>query len=125
MVQTKIADIQDEQIQSLLSEIEQVTSRPVSAHQGLQLFHYLDMAVRDDYTRKFKGLNASGFYKGSMLRTKVEAFDNTSVGILVESLCTHFKVNSEFTRPKQLYIAISDVYNPKSKLRKPPPIRFW
>ena len=74
------------------------------------------------FCTSFSGQTLSGYIPGSLLRTKVEKLDGSPVGRLVFELCQNFSVSHEFVVTRSLAIALNQLLNRNSKLRKPPPL---
>lgn len=122
MLHQRLRSISDPGVREILNELESVKGVTVAGHAEHTLFGFLDLCQRDVVTGKKQRIDAAHSYLGSMLRTKVEKLP-PSGSQLVTDLCHHFHVRREMVETKVLYVFLNDVFNPKSRLRKLPPIR--
>ena len=101
MLTERLQHISDPDVASLLDELEQVTGLTVLGHSEHALFSFLSMCQRDVIKDKKRRIDASHFYAGSLLKTKVEKLP-LSVRKIVDDLCLHFRVPVEVIETKTL-----------------------
>lgn len=118
MLYKKLEDLPDTCVLSLLEELEQLTSTSIEGHKGYDVFSFLRLCCYDRLKMKRKPLNASKFYKGSTLKSRVQALESQETASLLAQLCQHFKVHSGLIQNMLVYKAIDDLLNEKSQLRK-------
>lgn len=121
MLQTRLEDITDPDVLELLGEIEHVKHLSIQGHQGATLFNYLSLTQRHPITHKPENIQAAGYFNGSILKTPVKKLTGRTVHDLAQHLCAHFQVSEQFIDDKKYYVFLNQIFNPKSKLRKPPP----
>ncbi|MGH8019961.1 MAG: hypothetical protein ACREIA_17125 [Opitutaceae bacterium] len=126
MLLNRLRDITDPELLDLLRELEELSGRTVQGHSEINLLNYLQITQRDLIRDRRQRLDASGYYRGSKLKTRIEKFADADSPImdLVEALCRNFRVSVEQVVTKTLYV-LNDILNEKSKLRKLPPVRFF
>jgi hypothetical protein len=126
LLQTPLKDIKEEWMRDLLEELEQVTGLSVAAHGETVLFHFLSLCQMDVVKYKRVKIQAKNFYKGSMLKTRLDKIPDSAETVfdLTADLCEHFHIPHELAMNRQLYVFLNEIYNPKSLLRKLPPIRL-
>lgn len=90
------------------------------------LFQFLSLCQIDVVRMKRAKIQAKNFYKGSLLKTRLDKIPENADAVfeLTADLCEHFKVPHELALNRQLYVFLNEIYNPKSMLRKPPPLRL-
>ena len=124
MLHVSIKDIQSESILGMIEELGQVKGCNHGADPSITLFCFLQLCQRDVVRDKKERIDAARFYVGSALKTKVEKLDD-DLYYLTEDLCSHFRVfGHEQVLNKTLYVFLNDIFNPKSKLRKLPPLQL-
>lgn len=123
MIHQRIQDIQSEGILGLLDELCDSKGFDFTAHRSMSLFEFLSQCQKDYLGDKKERINAANFYKGSALKTKIEKLEDDLFDMTYD-LCQHFRVSHELVTTKTLYVFLNDIFNPKSKLRKPVPIRW-
>ena len=121
---TRISEVSDESIRSLLTELEQTTGKSVEAHSSMSVFSFLQLCQKDSLGFEKSKIKAKDFYKGSMLKTRVGEIQEDSVYLLAKKLCANFQVHHGLAMNRQLYVFLNEIFNPKSQLRKPPPLRL-
>ena len=123
MLQTTLAETKEPSLLSLLAELEQVTDKSVGAHKGMTLFNYLSICQWDVVRIKKAKIEGMNFYKGSAIKTMIDKMPkDDSVYWLTEDLCDHFRIHHGLVIRMQLYVFFNAIFNPKSKIRKPPPL---
>ena len=122
MLHQRLDCISDPDVRDILEELGSVKGLTVEGHAGHTLFGFLDLCQRDVWADKKQRIDAAHCYRGNILRTKVEKLPAGGAQ-LVTALCRHFKVGREMVETKALYMFLNDIFNPKSRLRKLPPIR--
>ncbi len=123
MIHERLKNISNSSIRSMLEELCQVKGYNLMSDSEATVFGILDTCQRDVVRDKREKIDAANFYKGSALKTKVEKLDK-DLYALTEELCSHFGVSHELVVTKTFYVFLNDIYNPKSKIRKPPPLRW-
>jgi hypothetical protein len=124
MINERIKSLPAGEIRDLLEELEQVTGLSVEHHRDMNVHSFLTLCLRDVIHDKRQTIQAANFYRGSLLKVKVGKIAPGEVTRLVEELCDLYRVHREMVATKSLYVFINQIMNPKSQLRKPPPIRL-
>lgn len=124
MINERIKNLPAGQIHELLEELEQVKGLVVEHHRDMNIHSFLMLCQRDVIHDKKETINAAKFYRGSLLKTKVEKLPDGDITQLVDELCALYRVPREMVPTKTLYVFLNQILNAKSQLRKPPPIRI-
>lgn len=124
MINERIKTLPPGEIHDLLEELEQVTGLIVAHHGDMNVHSFLTLCQRDLIHDKRQTIQAANFYRGSVLKTKVGKLAPGEIANLVKELCNLHRVPIEMVTAKALYVFLNEILNPKSKLRKPPPIRL-
>ena len=126
LLHTPLRDIHEESIRDMLDELEQVTGLSAKAHGSSVLFQFLSLCQLDVVRMKRAKIQAKNFYKGSLLKTRLDSIPDNADAVfdLTADLCKNFHVHHGLAMNRQLYVFLNEIYNPKSTLRKPPPIRL-
>ncbi|MEN9849024.1 MAG: hypothetical protein RL368_1764 [Pseudomonadota bacterium] len=126
LLQIPLRDIREESVRDLLDELEQVTGLSVEGHGASVLFQFLSLCQLDVVKMKRVKIQAKNFYKPSLLKTRLDAIPPNADAVydLTIDLCENFKVHHGLALNRQLYVFLNEIYNPKSALRKLPPIRL-
>ena len=124
MLNDRIQNLPDGEIQSLLDELEQVKGLSVEDHGEMNLHSFLVLCQRDVIHDKKETINAANFYPGSFLKTKVGKLPPGQITHVVQELCDLYRVHHGLVVTKTLYVFLNQILNAKSQLRKPPPIRL-
>lgn len=124
MINDRIQNLPDGEIRDLLDELEQVKGLIVEHHQEMNLHSYLNLCQRDVIRDKKETIQAANFYRDSLLKTKVGKLQPGQITQVVQELCNLYKVHYGLVVTKTLYVFINQIMNPKSQLRKPPPLRL-
>lgn len=114
----------DGELRELLVELERVTGLRLSDHATSGLFSYLTVCRSGGILNKPTRIDASGCYVGSILKTQVGKLPEGPVLTLVSEIADNFNIPLEMVVSKRVYIFLNEAFNPKSKLRKPAPIRW-
>jgi hypothetical protein len=112
------------ELRDLLVELEQVTGLRLTEHATSGIFSYLTVCLTGGIRNKPTRIDASGYYAGSILKTQVGKLPEGPVLTLLGEIADNFNIPLETVVSKRVYIFLNEAFNPKSKLRKPAPIRW-
>jgi hypothetical protein len=111
-------------LREFLIELEQVTGLRLGDHATAGIFAYINVCHLGGIRNKPTRIDASGFYSGSILKTPVGKLADGPVLMLVREIAINFNIPFESVVSKRVYIFLNEAFNPKSKIRKPAPIRW-
>lgn len=114
----------DGELREFLEELEQVTGLRLDDHATSGVFSYLTVCQRDGIRNKATRIDAGGYYQGSKVRTPLGRLAEGPVLTLMEEIAANFTIPFETVTSKRVYVFLNEAFNPKSKIRRPAPIRW-
>lgn len=124
MLNQRLSEITDPALKDLFEELGQVTGRNPVHHQAFAVFQFIRICQENPRTNNWQAIKAARFFRGSVLKTRVSKAD-AKVIELIQTLCDRFYVSLEQVENQTVYMALNQIMNPRSQLRKPPPISLF